>query len=72
VTTLPLRHRFSRCHKSRFSLWSPFHPAKIPSRRREDLWRRSCIASERPTQMSPHENDQLPQMNERAALDAAL
>jgi hypothetical protein len=64
VTTLALRHRFSRCHKGRRSRWSrgyistsPFHPAKIPSRRREDPWPRSCIAAWQPTQMSPHQND---------------
>ena len=36
---------------------SPFHPAKIPSLRREDPWSRSCVAAWQPTQMPPPQND---------------
>lgn len=66
--TLELQHRSSRCHKScvsqaafrrsrGHSLTSPFHLAKVPSRRREGPWSRSCVAAWQPTQMSPHQND---------------
>jgi len=51
---------------------SPFHPTKVPSLRREGPWSRSCVVAWQPTQMSPHQNDQLVQMYEPNALDAAL